>query len=264
MMRLFRVLYSVGIVVGLGAAYLKSDLILVFAVAHVLALALMGVFAAGGDRARAGIRVQTAGYLHTLIGFAAALYRLDAGNPAMANVLTPLGSALSTSILGWWLGGELSGERNTDLRIGSEAERFASELEGFSKAVRRLQEEYVKTMTDAVKSFKEMKSQQVEALREATGGVGRLEKAIDEVQKRLSTLDRSLAAAARNAEGSLGEPFVRAMAEVLEHTRNLSTELKEVAGGARDSAEYLKESRILIEELEKLAEVIASGARGGR
>ena len=45
-----------------------------------------------------GEKIQTAGYLHTLIGFTASLFRIDPDNFTLISILIPLGSALMTSI----------------------------------------------------------------------------------------------------------------------------------------------------------------------
>ncbi|MFM7560317.1 hypothetical protein, partial [Cylindrospermopsis raciborskii] len=76
-----------------------SPLIVVFGVGHVFILAIMGRIQRPKDRAAAGLRVQTSGYLHTLIGFSAALFQLDPEN-LLATIVVPLSYALFTSIVG--------------------------------------------------------------------------------------------------------------------------------------------------------------------
>ena len=69
------------------------------------------------ERMYAGERIQTAGYLHTLMGFSVALILLGTGSIDVAQLdnlqklLLPMGSALLTSIIGWLFGSEIAGEK---------------------------------------------------------------------------------------------------------------------------------------------------------
>ncbi|KPQ31678.1 MAG: Sec8 exocyst complex component specific domain [Phormidesmis priestleyi Ana] len=110
--------YVVGIAVTIAIALFvvlapniaPSWLILVAGVMHLL---ILTYFAWGvGDRpyvlTQAGNRVQTAGYLHTLIGFSSAVFMLNQESPDITALSIPLSSALVTSLVGWWAGGEIS------------------------------------------------------------------------------------------------------------------------------------------------------------
>lgn len=62
------------------------------------------------DKSQAGDFIQTAGYLYTLLGFLVALLVLSRQELQGLNALfAPLAMKLSTSILGWFCGGLLSG-----------------------------------------------------------------------------------------------------------------------------------------------------------
>lgn len=62
----------------------------------------------------AGNRIQTAGYLHTLIGFAAALLVLSKSGFQVSDLSIPLATKLFTSLLGWFFGGEFIAEGEAD------------------------------------------------------------------------------------------------------------------------------------------------------
>ena len=69
------------------------------------------------EKVYAGERIQTAGYLHTLIGFTFAISLLGMGKEVnnaedFYDLLFPMGSALLTSIIGWLLGGEIAVQKN--------------------------------------------------------------------------------------------------------------------------------------------------------
>ena len=141
----FKIWYLGGIVLSIVLTFIAhfnqnnelSPLILVFGVGHVLILAIMGFrIQKSKDRAAAGLRVQTSGYLHTLIGFSAALFQLDPEN-LLETIVVPLSYALFTSIVGWCLGGELVNEfhEQSGDPITNESEKLAQEFRNFADSL---------------------------------------------------------------------------------------------------------------------------------
>ena len=101
------------------------------------------------DRMYAGERIQTAGYLHTLIGFSFALILLGTGNIELSQLdnlqqlLLPMGSALGTSIIGWLFGGEIAGGKaiqdlgNIADLLGEQNQTLNSKIHNFKETDQR-------------------------------------------------------------------------------------------------------------------------------
>ncbi|MEL4897188.1 hypothetical protein, partial [Crocosphaera sp. Alani8] len=95
--------------------------------------------------------IQTAGYLHTLIGFIVAVGLVGDDIDNINNLLSPLSSALVTSLLGWFLGGILvyEGEHKQPSLNEEIADAVAKEVEkALSESLKGLQEnleEYTKS-----------------------------------------------------------------------------------------------------------------------
>lgn len=116
--------FAVSVILGLApivnvvSIYL-STLHLIVSLSHMLLLALLGfshVKKNARDNLDVGSRIATMGYLHTLLGVTSALIvvgQLEADVQAVITVdeirklLMPVGSALTTSIVGWAVGKEL-------------------------------------------------------------------------------------------------------------------------------------------------------------
>nr|VFJ86367.1 MAG: hypothetical protein BECKH772A_GA0070896_1000125 [Candidatus Kentron sp. H]VFJ88199.1 MAG: hypothetical protein BECKH772B_GA0070898_1000116 [Candidatus Kentron sp. H]VFJ95426.1 MAG: hypothetical protein BECKH772C_GA0070978_1000225 [Candidatus Kentron sp. H] len=147
--------YRSGIVIAISIAVTMvifdfSFNILLFSLPYMLILIFLGYRLSVAERNMAGERIQTAGYLHTLIGFSIALLHVRGSQEGfnIIEVMQPLGSALITSILGWFAGGELSSiKRDGDIPgIKDEMGRLSAELDGFTNMVRAVHENYIKTI----------------------------------------------------------------------------------------------------------------------
>ena len=218
-----------------------SNYLLPFGIGHMLILSVLGIAAPKADKLMAGSKIQTAGYLHTLIGFAAALILLSPEKEAtLNNVLAPLGSAVGTSIIGWFVGGELVERepvRHEDF-IDYKMDAVAKELEGFATAIHEVHKEYV------------------DALKEA---VSQLEREIDTLRK-AKTISSEI--------GGMLVPFSSSIESLLRNLREIESKsleakngIAETAMAAKDVAKYLKESRVLIEELERLLDFVTRSKR---
>ncbi|MHB2150001.1 hypothetical protein ACX8XP_13155 [Calditrichota bacterium LG25] len=139
-----------------------SNYLFTFSVSHMILLILIGVGISKPYHVFAGTKIQTAGYLHTLIGFSAALFQIDPESFSIFSFIIPIGSALVTSIIGWFVGGEIV-ERYSltpQKSMQNEVEKVAVELEGFAKALRVVHEEYINTVNEASKEYKELNKKQ--------------------------------------------------------------------------------------------------------
>lgn len=168
----FSLFYVFGVVVGVVVALtdlFPSEFLLVVGLTHLLLLVLWGLLLLPRSlKLAAGERVQTAGYLHTLIGFAAALVSLERGDVELTAVLYPLGSALSTSIIGWLLGGEIASLGvNAERRVlDSEYQQVAHELAEFSESLRQVHGVYLSTLDRATDAYQKMHVQQITLLQQ--------------------------------------------------------------------------------------------------
>ena len=278
-------LYISGITVSLGIAFyiLGANLLgwrnpagwLLFAVGvlHMLILIASAYTVPRSLRTEPGNQVQTAGYLHTLIGFSVALLLLQGtlGDPPqrfnLSLILGPLGSALLTSILGWFLGGEIirsSGEVGIDpvrgeleaLRI--ETARIVSELRGFADGVRRTHEDYLGTVTSLSELHVEVSKRQRAALDSSLKTATELSSHLEPLTSSVSGLRKRVIELSSELGEHLGPPLTASVKDVSANAHALASSLEDASKGALDAAGYLKESRILIEELERILDGIAA------
>ena len=189
-MDLFKYVYRGGVVGGIALALLclvRNHIfnvvptfllwaLLALGVCYILALALIAYKTKeGAARQAAAEKIQTAGYLYTLIGFIAALAVLNQDSvsegSAVFNLFPPVATSLVTSILGWFLGGELStpdtaGDEAASIR--REFEKVAGEMSGFAAALRRQHEQYLGYLTDAEKQMQTVLEHQNNFFREVS------------------------------------------------------------------------------------------------
>lgn len=174
-------IYLIGILVATVAGYLTAEetkkvsnsvvepsqnwILLTIGVSHVLLLVIIAYisFDTSTLKVRAGNRIQTAGYLHTLIGFGTALLILgfSRGQIQITSLLTPLGTALVTSLLGWSLGGEIVArgeEEKGGHAIEMAAEQVTVALDKYARTVDcmtlRHEEQLEKSLAAIVEGYK--------------------------------------------------------------------------------------------------------------
>ena len=209
-----------------------SAYLLAFSLGHMVILVALGFMLLSPFHTLAGDKIQTAGYLHTLIGFTAALVRLDPDSFNLISILVPLASALMTSIIGWFLGGEIESRFASatpdPIRLG--AEKLTAEFENFASAVRHVHEEYVQIIQQASEDYEGLKAKQSQIVAEST-------QIADQLNQTFKTISQSAA-------------------RVETDISKLAQELSGVAESARNVAKYLHESRTLITELERLLALI--------
>jgi methyl-accepting chemotaxis protein len=92
---------------------------------------------------QAGSRIQTAGYLHTLVGFLSAIAVTGRTGFSISDLSIPLASALITSLLGWLFGGEIAalGESESP-DVEKEVRKVVLALESYSKKLEDIQKGY--------------------------------------------------------------------------------------------------------------------------
>lgn len=99
---------------------LGEDIFLIVGLSHMFLLILTGFYSIYSkdviDNIEVSSRISTMGYLHTLIGTSVALIYMSQTKEAelfesMAKIISPIGSALITSIMGWAFGKEIERDR---------------------------------------------------------------------------------------------------------------------------------------------------------
>ena len=236
-------------------------------------------------RTTAGQQVQTAGYLHTLIGFSVVLTFISVeGETSMAVFLGPLGGALVTSIVGWFFGGELTlfEEERADGIIRSEASRLAAEIGSFAAAVRLSHDDYVRTMkglseayestlrkelngfsssvqsaaishTEAVaayvNTYSELEERRVEALEGAREASKQMDEHIRAMADRLATVTARLKVVADSLNLEELEGLTRKTKEAANQAGQLAEGLGAASSESRPVATYLREGRVLVNEV---------------
>ncbi|MCP4107416.1 MAG: methyl-accepting chemotaxis protein [Desulfobacteraceae bacterium] len=133
---------------------------------HMTCIILVGLFTEKKDKTIVGENIQTAGYLHTLIGFSAAIIALrEDGQKGfeIGRMLIPLASALSTSIIGWFIGSEI--ERwGTSEDIQTRLVEVEEELKIFTRKFRIAYGVYIDTINDSGQKFHDIHANYAESV----------------------------------------------------------------------------------------------------
>ncbi|AFZ50848.1 hypothetical protein [Dactylococcopsis salina] len=272
----FTFIYVLGIIGGMILAIsqvFSAEILLIEGLSHLLILVVWGFFLIpNSQKEEAGNRIQTAGYLHTLIGFASALILLGSNSfnqEQLNEVLYPLGSALSTSIVGWLLGGEISslGENHEKKIVRSEFQQLLEEIKEFTGAIQEIHTAYLSTMTDVYRSYRQLQDIQYKIMEETQNFHNQLlntnTQASQEINQLLhqsiDKLQELGTVVARTTEEMKGlQPVLDSFSQLKTNSDLATTNVAEVAQASRRTAQYLNESRALMTELERLLEYIES------
>ena len=283
----FTFIYVLGIILGMITAISQifpTEILLIEGLSHLLILVVWGFFFIPQSlKEEAGNRIQTAGYLHTLVGFASALILLgstDFDQGQLNQVLYPLGSALSTSIVGWLLGGEISslGENYEKKIVRSEFQQLVDEIKEFTGAIQEIHTAYLSTMTQVYRSYRQLQDEQENLLkkhqeiqhqimeetqnfhqelvhtnRQATQELHQL---FAQSTDKLQELEKLLSQTTQDMK--MLEPVLDSFSQLKSNSDLATNNLSEVAQASRRTAQYLNESRSLMTELENLLEYIAT------
>ena len=283
----FTFIYVVGIILGMVIAIsqvFSTEILLIEGLSHLLILVIWGFFFIPQSlKEEAGNRIQTAGYLHTLIGFASALILL--GNSAfnqeeLNSILYPLGSALSTSIVGWLLGGEISslGENYEKKLVKSEFQHLTDEIKEFTGAIQEIHSSYLSTMTQVYRSYRQLQEEQENLLWQHqdlqykimeetqnfqnnllatnTQAGEELNQLFTQSTERLKELETLVSRTTEEMKHL--DPLLDSFSKLKDNSDLATNNLAEMAQASRRTAQYLNESQTLMRELEKLLDYIAT------
>ncbi|NBD16282.1 MAG: hypothetical protein GVY04_09075 [Cyanobacteria bacterium] len=283
----FTFIYVLGIILGMVIAIsqvFSTEILLIEGLSHLLILVLWGFFFIPQSlKEEAGNRIQTAGYLHTLIGFASALILLgsSAFNQGELNaILYPLGSALSTSIVGWLLGGEISslGENYEKKLVKSEFQQLIDEIKEFTGAIQEVHSSYLSTITQVYRSYRQLQEEEENLLRQHqelqhkimeesqnfhdnllttnTQASEDLNQLFTQSTERLQELETLMARTTEEMKQL--DPLLDSFSQLKSNSDLATNNLAEMAQASRRTAQYLNESQVLMRELEKLLEYITT------
>lgn len=149
---------------------LSATIIFITGCVHmaILILAAWGIRNKPYILTQAGNRVQSAGYLHTLIGFSVAVASLLQTGAELNNLAIPLASALVTSLLGWLFGGEISAGGEADNpSLEKATENIIQTLNAYSDELVRIQKNHSQQMEQDAKRIMSMQEHHAKKLAEA-------------------------------------------------------------------------------------------------
>ena len=254
------------ILLTIVVAYLRpSSWFLVFLRFGVVGtLAFWGFRLASWERAEAGHRVQTAGYLEALIGIAAALrliYLHEASG--LEGVAGPIATSLGTSIVGWLLGGELVGHSNAS--GGTSGINLGSAIgadQGFSQELRDAQSRYLRIVDEVTASLAKAGEAHVDLVKATNDSSREGVKLATGLAERIRDVQAGLEEGLAALEKGTNRGMVASAEELRKNLQQASIELKEAMGAVTNSAkefrEFTREAKLLVQSLDEMMRYIAS------
>lgn len=243
--KLFNFIYMSGILFGMVIVYgtfqkwswaieYSGLKLLTFSTSYILLLCFVAWTMIRKPRGRIiGARVQLAGYLYTLIGFIISVLSMDNSNFTIENLIFPLGTALVTSLLGWFFGGLLSDadEEQYIKTLGTESDRLAAEFADFASSAEIMHKKYLDTIKGAGEEFQM---------------VLETAKVFNELLQPLSEILYEL------SESRLAD----SMKELSEDFEKLRKNVQKASEAAEGTATYLDQSKGLITGVEEFLQTI--------
>ncbi len=303
----FRIFYFFGFfaiaVLIFGAPYFSiPNLLIVFlGVGHVVCLAIWAsTLEKKREQLAAGYRVQTAGYLHTLIGFTGALFQLN-GRSDSAGLLqaisAPLSYALLTSVVGWLFGGEIVNnaqeqvEEEEKISLEEEAKKISRELKKFGDSISSIYGNISKKIEAATQKFedsldrvsasyerifdeqtnflnkiKEKQDKLIQDLDKYQENFlkehGKLKEQVDNNLREYLKLSEQLKVIIDNLRAIDAEGIYHSINSLKTSTDLAAGQMYETANASEKVAKYLQEGQILIDQLEALLDRAAKIHRG--
>ena len=265
-LRTFRTFFVWSILLTIVVAYFGPDswflVFLRFGVVGILAF--WGFRLASWERAEAGHRVQTAGYLEALIGIGAALLLIYRGEKSgLEGVAGPIATSLGTSIVGWLLGGELVGHSQASgSSVGISQASSIGEEHGFSQELLKAQSRYLRIVDEITASLAKAGQAQVDLVNAANESSREGAKLASNLSERIRNVQSGLEEGLEALEKGTNRGMVASAEELRKSLQQASTELKEAMGtvsaSAKQFSEFTREAKILIQSLDEMMRYIAS------
>lgn len=252
------------------------NVLLWFSLAYILGMFLYAKFKIPKPRIPIiSNKIQVAGYLYTLIGFIISVLRLQANHLKIEEIYVPIGISLATSVLGWFLGGLLADEDNAsmDISLKSETDKLANEIQSFSNVISKLHVEYAEAIKDATKEMKKLIAKQsslysegdkiVEEMKKNSADlISNLNQSLEPLGNSVAGISSTLQTLSSEVKKNMGKEFVDSLDTINAGFKNLNTNVGESAKEAKNVADYLGQSRKLIDELKMLLDLIIKERSG--
>ena len=265
-LRWFKLLYFAGIVGGFAIAFRMKELpeyaFFAWSSGHMVLLIIAACLVPKQDGAAAGVRVQTAGYLYALTGFMGAIYGMrDLSD--VSRITTPLAAALFTSVLGWFVGGEIverTPAASTDHET-STASVAAETLDHIRESINAMQEalrSFVALCDNAGEATRQMTHGHLELSKQVAASSSHLEKVTTSTVDAFAGFETRLTAVRLAFDQHFGQEFTGSIQSVSQSSMTLARNLETASRNADDTAQYLSQSRVLLTEVSAIMKSIAA------
>ena len=259
-MSFFTILMWLGLSIALGLALepvlafeSQANLLLEISIGHMILLSIMAwtiVLSKKGDNIEIGSRLGTTGYLHTLIGTSAALIAassFDGNNPnEIQQIIQPIGAALGTSIIGWWMGKEIQRSvwnTKKETKKTSYYEEVEKSFRQLASSVRNLS----KKLEESGEKWETSVNQLGEKINHAEQKMGDINSNLTRIVSSSATLAKNLSEA-----GSHMESATTASSKTASEMKTLADKAKSTATRLNETNESLKNVNKIIAEADKL------------
>jgi hypothetical protein len=210
----------------------------------------------------AGNRIQTAGYLYTLIGFATALIFMGESSFQIEKLSIPLATKLCTSFFGWLLGGELIAEGESDnISLQQATQELISDIQNHADELKKINMSTIEYMqkisTSSLEKMKQSHEITLNSIEQKYSvNLNEIEKLLKEHKDRMNDLyieatrnSKSLNDAVNNMtidvtqnSKSLNDAVNSMTIDVTQNSKSLSTALDESSVRISESATKIKKS----------------------
>jgi len=245
---------SIALYMALGPVFAlewRPNLLLKVSIGHMISLSIIAwiiVLFKKGDNIEIGSRLGTTGYLHTLIGTCAALIAASSfdGNNAneIQQIIKPIGAALGTSIIGWWMGKEIQvWSTKKETKETSSDEEVDQAFRKLASSVRKLSDK-LDTSGD---KWETSVNQLGDKINKTEQKIGDINRNLTTIVSTSATLSKSLSNAGSNMKSA-----VKASSNIASEMQTLADEAKSTATQLNKTNESLKNVNKIIAEADKL------------
>jgi hypothetical protein len=298
----FGILMWLGLGIALSIALMPvfgmiwyPTVLLVFSLSHMVFLSViawMQVWKKNVDNVDIGGRIATTGYIHTLIGTCAALVAtagFDGSNlNDMQQIIKPIGAALGTSIIGWWMGNEIqravwgkeeeqsecyeqvdeafgvlaSSVRRLSFQLKQSGEQWENSVDAIQGKLNKASEEVVKEWQKSAETIKKQLNGAgnilVKACEHLNDEVDKASTGLGTATSTMSALSNSIESTLNTMEGNINTVAknLETVANASEHTASsmttISSGLEKMMVPIEKMAQSWEKAEKIIEEADKL------------
>lgn len=215
----------------------------IYSIAHLSLLGFAGFAIPSEQTGSAGLRIQTGGYLYALVGFGVSLNTFSEG-AAISTLIPGLVSSLISSVLGWFIGGEVA--------MRGSASEAAIRLEQADDA-HHILSNHENALAECLANLTRANSTLIVSLNSAEVALTRQVGLLEGSTKRLATAVINVTDSIAPLGAKLNLDSAGLASESL---ATLGAELASVTARVRETGQYFRESSQLMKQLEGLLEAI--------